>query len=140
MSSDKKALARLFVEAINAGDHDALDDIMAPDVTRHCQATPEVEVRSLEEFKAFDLASRATFPDQHLELAKVISEGDYVAAWLRYRGTQKGPMGPFPASDKAVDLDFSGWFRFENGKIAEMWVTWDNVTLLRQLGHLVRAR
>jgi predicted ester cyclase len=27
-------------------------------------------------------------------------------------------------------------FRIEARKIAEWWVTWDNLTILRQLGHL----
>ncbi len=28
-----------------------------------------------------------------------------------------------------------GIFRLEDGKIAEMWVTWDNLSALMQLGH-----
>jgi predicted ester cyclase len=27
-------------------------------------------------------------------------------------------------------------FRMADGKIAEWWVTWDNMTILRQLGHM----
>jgi hypothetical protein len=33
-------------------------------------------------------------------------------------------------------VDFSAFFRIENDKVAEMWVTWDNVAGLTQLGHL----
>jgi hypothetical protein len=32
-------------------------------------------------------------------------------------------------------LDFSGFLRFQDGQIAEMWVTWDNLAALSQLGH-----
>ena len=32
---------------------DELDELMTDDFTRHCQATPDVAVRSREEFKTF---------------------------------------------------------------------------------------
>jgi len=65
----------------------------------------------------------------------MIAEGDYVAFYGTYSGTQKGPMGPFPASNKKASVDFSGIHRMENGKIAETWITWDNLSFLAQLGH-----
>ena len=45
-----------------------------------------------------------------------------VAVHVTYRGTQKGPMGPFPASDKKVGIPFMAILRIEDNKIAEMWV------------------
>jgi len=50
-------------------------------------------------------------------------------------GTQKGPMGPFPASHKRMELPFIGILRLEQGKVAEIWVEWDNLNALTQLGH-----
>jgi len=34
-----------------------------------------------------------------------------------------------------VQLDVSGVFRLRDGKLAELWVTWDNLAALAQLGH-----
>lgn len=45
-------------------------------------------------------------------------------------------MGPFPPSGKRVRFDFGAVFHVANGKIAEWWVTWDNLAILAQLGHL----
>ena len=59
-----------------------------------------------------------------------------MGVWCTYEGTQRGPIGPLPASGQKVKFDFGGMFRMEGGKIAEWWVTWDNVTVLRALGHL----
>jgi predicted ester cyclase len=98
-----------------------------------------VVVRSSEDFTQFDRASRESFPDQPIVVEKLIAEGDCVAAWCRYVGTQKGPMGPFPASGKQVDVDFAGYFRVAAGRLAELWVTWDNVSMLGQLGHFPPA-
>ena len=55
---------------------------------------------------------------------------------MHLRGTQRGPIGPLPASGQKVKFDFGAMFRMKGGKIAEWWVTWDNVTVLRALGHL----
>ena len=66
----------------------------------------------------------------------LIAEGNLVAVWTTYEGTQQGPMGPFPPSGRKVEFDFGAVFRIEGGKIAQWWVTWDNMTILRTLGHL----
>jgi hypothetical protein len=34
-----------------------------------------------------------------------------------------------------VESKFIGIFRLEEGKIAELWVEWDNLATLTQLGH-----
>jgi predicted ester cyclase len=45
-------------------------------------------------------------------------------------------MGPFPPSGRKVQFDFGAMFRIEDEKIAEWWVTWDNMMILKALGHL----
>jgi hypothetical protein len=44
-------------------------------------------------------------------------------------------MGPFPPSNAKMELDFCGILRFEKSKVVEIWVTWDNLSALTQLGH-----
>ena len=64
--------------------------------------------------KEFLRQDTAVFPDSVQTIKLLVAEGNLVAAWTTYEGTQQGPMGP---------------------KIAEWWVTWDNMTILRALGH-----
>lgn len=109
---------------------------MAPNVVRHCQATPNVDVKSLQEFKEFLRQDAAVFPDSTQTLKHLVAEGDLVAVWVTYAGTQRGQMGPFPPSGGRMEVDFGAVLRIEDGKIAEMWVTWDNMAALAQLGHL----
>lgn len=45
-------------------------------------------------------------------------------------------MGEFPASGKSFTLVNIIIQRLENGKIAETWVSWDNVAFLSQLGFM----
>ncbi len=134
MEETNKKIVRSFADAGNRHDLDAFDALLAPDFVRHCEATPEVTVTTCEDFKQFYRETAKTFPDQRMTLDKLVAEGDHVAFWGRFSGTQNGPMGPFPATGKRMESEIAGMFRIETGKIAELWVTWDNLSGLIQLG------
>ena len=129
-------LVQAFADAGNRSDLDAFDSLLSADFVRHCEATPEVSVQSCEDFKQFYRDTAATFPDQRMELQILVAEGDRVAFWGRFSGTQEGPMGPFPATGNRMASDCAGVFRIDEGRIAELWVTWDNLAGLAQLGLL----
>ena len=65
----------------------------------------------------------------------LVAEKDKVAAYATYSGTQTGPFGDLPPKDKFMESKFMTIFRIENGQIAEIWVEWDNLAMLTQLGH-----
>jgi steroid delta-isomerase-like uncharacterized protein len=135
-TEENKAVIRRFYDAWNSRRADAFDEVIATNVVRHCEATPGLNARSLDDVKEFLRLDTAVFPDSVQTIQLLLAEGDLVAAWSTYEGTQKGPMGPFPPSDRKARFDFGAVFRMESGKIAEWWVTWDNTTILRALGHL----
>ena len=135
-TEQNKAVIRRFLEAWNSRRPEVFDELVAPDVLRHCEATPDLEVRSLDQLKEFLRRDTEVFPDSVQTIQHLVAEGDLVAAWATYEGTQRGPMGPFPPSGARARFDFGAVFRMEGGKIAEWWVTWDNMTILRALGHL----
>ena len=134
MLKANKNLVRTFADAGNGNDLEAFDALLAPDFVRHCEATPEVNVTSCEDFKEFYRETAKTFPDQRMTLDRLVAEGDRVAFWGTFSGTQEGPMGPFPPTGKRLVSEIGGVFRIEAGRIAELWVTWDNLSGLAQLG------
>lgn len=129
-----KDLVRQFTEATNAADWDALAQIVAEDFTRHSAATEGPPISSLDEFVALQEAFLDSFPDQRVVLQQLIAEGDFVAIRATYSGTQLGPIGELPATGKSVQAPFLAVLRVDSGRIAELWVEWDNVAMLRQLG------
>lgn len=124
-----------MTEAINSRDLNALDAFVSADVVRHSAATPGVVVTNIDEFRTFLEADFATVPDSVQIIDIIFGSGDYVAVRARYMGMQTGPMGPFPASGKKLELPYMGIVRIEGGKIKELWVEWDNLNVLTQLGH-----
>ena len=131
---NKEIVMKSF-EIVASGDYEGMNTYIAEDYVRHSQATPGLVIESLDAFKEFIRNDRKSIPDQKLNVKMLVAEGDLVAFWATYTGTQTGPMGPFPPTGKTAELDFSGVHRLENGKVVETWVTWDNITILSQLGH-----
>ena len=131
-----KEIVRRFIAAMNARELEALDELVAPHVVRHCPSTPDVVVRNLDDFKAFLHADLASVPDALQEIQLMLAERDLVALWANYSGTQRGAFGPFPPSGRPISIEFAAILRIEDGKIAEIWIVWDNFGALVQLGHL----
>jgi predicted ester cyclase len=134
-AEENKQVFLRSIDIINSKNFEALNDFGEQDFVRHCQATPDVKVISLEDFKRYLRQDSATFPDSRMTIDHVVAEGNFVAFHGAYVGTQKGSMGPFPPSNKQMSVEIAGVQRFENGKVAEMWVTWDNLSALMQLGY-----
>ena len=132
--TDARALVLRFVEVTNAHDYDELERLLTPGFSRHSQATPDVHVRSRDEMKRFLVENAETFPDERVTIERLTVEGDRVAFRGTYSGTQEGAMGPFLPTQRSIDVDVSGTFRIEGGRIAELWILWDNLALLGQLG------
>ena len=135
LEEQNKSIVQRFGEAQSNRRLDLLDELVAPDFVRHCQATPWVEIRSREDFKRLLQEDWAAVPDGRMIPRFLIAEGDYVAMYLTYAGTHTGQWGPIPPTEKRFELDISGVVRIADGKIAELWITWDNLAVLTQLGH-----
>jgi steroid delta-isomerase-like uncharacterized protein len=135
-TQEMKSLVQRLEDAMNQRRLDDLDDIVASDFVRHCEATPDVDVRSRQQFKDFLEAYTAAFPDNVQTFTRMVAEDDHIGVWATYEGTHTGQLGPFPATGKEVNFSFGGVFRVENGKLAEFWLTWDNMSILAQLGLL----
>jgi len=76
-----------------------------------------VTVKSLEQFKEFLRQDNTVFPDSIQTPKHMLAEGDMVAVWVTYEGTQKGQMGPFPPSGRRMALDFGAFLRVLSARL-----------------------
>jgi len=135
-SEHNKAVVRAFVEAINQQDWRRLEDLLVPDFVRHSSTFGQPQIRSRDQFREFVAGEVATFPDA-LEIVQfLVAEGDMVAVHSTFRGTQRGPIGPFPPTGRSLSSEFISIYRVMEGRIAEAWVEWDCLSGLIQLGHV----
>ncbi len=136
MEEQNKALVQRIHTEVSKGNLEIFDDVLSPDYIRHRQAMPPEfqELRGTEEFKAFVADFVRAVPDCKDEIEFILADSNMVAYVTTTRGTQTGPMGDLPASDKELALMNIVIQRIEDGKIAETWMSWDNVAMLAQLG------
>jgi steroid delta-isomerase-like uncharacterized protein len=138
-----KSIVSGYVEEVwNKKNPAALEQFIAPNYVRHCEAMPPPlqELRGIGGLEQMYSMTIAAFPNWTEKIEILSAEGDKVAYLSKGRGTQEGPFGPFPASGKSIEVTIIGIHRIENGKIAETWVTWDNVAWLTQMGHFPPPR
>jgi predicted ester cyclase len=128
-----KAVVMRATELINGRDYETLKEVIAEDYLRHSQATPGLEVTNIDQFVAFLKQGAVSFPDDKAIFKVLVAEGDLVAFWGNYEGTNTGP-GPFPPTGQFASVEMAGIHRIEDGKIAETWVIWDNMAMFAQLG------
>ncbi len=134
MPTPNKALVRRFLEeVINGGNTTLLAELATDDHVRHA---PDGDLYGREGVRIDVAAWRAGFPDLRLVVEDLIAEGDRVAYRYRLYGTHAGPFLAVPATGRAVAIAGFGIDRVADGRLAESWVCFDALDLLRQLGAL----
>jgi hypothetical protein len=83
-NEENKNVLRRFWEAMNTRQLGLLDDILTSDAIRHCQATPDLNIRSCEQFKEFCRQDTTIFPDSLQTITYLLAEGNFVAVWAAY--------------------------------------------------------
>lgn len=130
-----ESLARALAGVVSTGELAALDTILSADYARHGPATPGERIEGVEEYRAFLAEQRETFPDLEWSIDRLVAGDSLVAFWGTLSGTQRGRMDIFPPTGERAEVKIAGMHRVEGGRIAESWMTWDNVSALVQLGH-----
>ncbi|MEU1817042.1 ester cyclase [Streptomyces roseifaciens] len=130
---ENKQLVRRFYAAIDNGDVDAFDDLVAEDYLDHSPPPfPGFGTGLVGLKEIFQVFWEAT-PGTH-EIQDQVAEGDKVATRLLCRGTHEGDLPGIPATGNHVEITATVIHRIENGKLAEKWADKDVLRFLQQLG------
>jgi len=133
MADNKDIVRRYYDEVWAKGDPGPLDELLADDYVDH-NPMPGIgadKAAAGEVVKA--IMSDAT--DVNMDVQKVISEGDFVAAHWKMDWTQRGNfMGTVPADGKRLSIEGHDFYQLADGKIAEIWHVEDVVSVMGQLG------
>jgi predicted ester cyclase len=141
---DNKAVVRsFFEEALDKGNVGLVDDIFTEDCVFHRGDLTEpargiAGVRSIVEKRV------QLYRDFRTTIHQMIGEGDFVATRETHKGIHRGqfptPIGTFDVTGRPIEWTSQVFFRFKEGKIAEMWVARDELGILRCLGIVLEAR
>jgi steroid delta-isomerase-like uncharacterized protein len=136
MAEDNKNIVHAFIEAVNQRDWQRFDELVAPDFVRHSSTFGQAGICSRDQLRDYLIGEFKTFPDSRETVHFMVAEADKVAVHSHCDATQRGPLGSFPPSGKRLSADLISIYRIAGGRISEVWVEWDGLNGLIQLGHL----
>ena len=138
---NKTLMRRFFEEAWNRHDADKVADFFAP-VRRARQGARWVNAPVASYMRALR-SWCAAFPDLHIEIDKLVAEGDTVVAYFTCTGTHTGAFTQdgltIPPTGRRISHSEVYFFGYEDGKVVEYWSRKDRLGLLEQLGVADRA-
>jgi steroid delta-isomerase-like uncharacterized protein len=129
--ANKDIVHRYIEEVWNQKNLDVLDELMSTDVINHSPARYEL---GLEAHKQVMSTYLTGFPDIHTTADDIIAEGDKVVNRWTATGTHQGELMGVPATGKKVVWTGITVVRFADGKIVEMWWSYDVLGILQQIG------
>ena len=132
VEEDNKAHYRAFVDEINKGNIDGVDEFFAPDYVEH--SAPPGAPPGVETIKMVFRMFRTAFPDVVFTVTDLVAEGDKVATYVLGEGTNDGPFMGVPATGRHCKWAAFGINHYVDGKILEHWGLPDLMGLMTQLG------
>jgi steroid delta-isomerase-like uncharacterized protein len=130
--SDNIEIIRRFEHAFRAGDQTAIDEFCHPGLVDHNPA-PGHEP-TLADFKHKIAGFRAAFPGMEYDLQDIVGNGDTVATRWVVSGSQQQEFMGIPASGQPVRVEGMNFYRLKDGRVTDMWMQFDGVALMQQLG------
>jgi len=128
MLQAEEILAGIY-EAINTGNVSLLEKFVAPDYIEHSEG-----YRGVEPFQQQVTAFRAAFPDLHVSIDELLTDGDRFASRTTVTGTHTGDLMDMPATGKRISVEAVDIGRIENGQAKERWGGLNMYAMLTQLG------
>lgn len=129
-----KALVRRYLEELwNNRDLSLADEIVNPTYVFHSQSVPE-DLHGTEGVGHMVGMITGAFPDVEFTIEDLVAEGDTVAVRWSALSTHQGDYMGIAPTGKSVTVHLVAIHRVEDGKLAETWVAWDNLAVLRQIG------
>jgi steroid delta-isomerase-like uncharacterized protein len=132
---ENKELVHRWFAALSGGTSEDVTALAAADIIYHDPSPRDESQTGGTEEWASDRAQ--DYPDLHVTVEQVIAEGDIVASYQRYTGTQQGDVEDklgIPATGLSTEWVSMGLFRIECGRIAEIWAVADDLGRLQRLG------
>ena len=133
MSAEQnKAIALRTSEIVNQKNADLIEELYPPDFVWH---GPDQDIRGYELAKQLSSTFFAAFPDAQITDEDVIAEGEKVVRRYTTHATHQGETEMFgPPTGRQIELKGITIHRIEGGKIVEEWESFDNLSMMKQLG------
>ena len=122
-----------FVEAVQGeGQLDRIDEFVHTEFVDHSK--PPGLPDGADGVRAILGAIRQGFPDHDAQVVHMVCDGDMVATYKTFTGTNSGEFFGQPPTGKRATIRVMDFIRYRDGQIAEHWNIVDTAGLAAQLG------
>ena len=122
---------RWHLEMVQEGKLELADQTLTPDVTIHGN---QQVFHGIEAAKQLAAGLKGAFPDLEIAHHETLVSGNSVAIRWTSDGTHQGDYFGVPPTGKRVHVEGIDVFHVRDGKIVEMWIEYDNLAVLQQMG------
>jgi hypothetical protein len=127
----KQATRRLIEEAYGKGNVGVFEEICATDYRAH---DPFLGDSDLKQEQDNCRMFRSAFPDLKPTILASYADGECVVTHWKMIGTHSGALKNIQPTGARCLVEGISINRYRSGKLAETWMQWDALGLIRQLG------
>lgn len=131
-------IKRLFEEVFNRGNLSLIDELISNNILMHDPASPNPR-GGIKAFKDLESNYQRAFPNKKTKIEDIMSADDKVIVRWSCQGIHKGDLQGISATNNQVNVTGISIYKLANGKISEIWQSWDRLGLLEQLGEIQPA-
>ena len=129
-------IMRRWRDAFNAHDEAGIRSTCANDML--LEAPGDVRLEGVDATVEYTMGWLQAFPDAEMQVETEIADGDWVAQRFLFEGTHEAaleaPTGEIPATGRQLVGRGAQVARIEGDKVAEVYLYFDQIQLLTQLG------
>jgi steroid delta-isomerase-like uncharacterized protein len=125
---------RWFDEVWNQKRETTIDELFGPDTVAHGLGESEAPIHGPEEFRIFFRNMRDTFPDCHITIEDIVTNGEKAVVRFIFEGTHQGAGLGIAPTGRRIRVQGMTMLKAREGKIVEGYNIWDQHGMLRQLG------
>lgn len=125
-----------WLEVYNGRSPEKVAEYLSEGFVRNNLARTHENAPGFEDDEARVAENLADFSDLELTVDEAIADDDAVAVRLTWTGTHSDPIAPWnaPVSGEQMTITVMAFYKVECGKLAEQWITFDYLSMMRQLG------
>ncbi|QKF82816.1 ester cyclase [Halarcobacter ebronensis] len=130
-NTNKELVKRYYDEIWNKQNRVAIDELLDDDIT--FRGTLNIETQGKKEFEEYMTNILTAIPNLYHGIEMMVEENGVIAVRAVYNGTHKGKLFNYEPTNNRIKYNGASFFRFKDGKISNIWVLGDLISLYEQL-------
>ena len=131
---DLESTVEQAIAVRNTGDTAIALQLYAKDVQYNLVDQVPAQLNGVKEIMTYYDFLRTAYPDMKYEIKHLTVDGDKVIAQNKFTGTNTGPRGDAPPTNKKVTFSSVSIFYITDGEISQVDVYTNKAAIFRQLG------